>query len=237
MNQNNGIFSNLKNLWNKTQPSEKIFGTILFLNALVFLAWQIPRWQGTMIKYFTTDALAKRIPVSSLLLSAFSHSSLVHLSFNMFALHSFCRGVIQWGDMAPEEFTAMYISSCVVSSLASIVFRRRIKSPGISLGASGAILSVVAYFSISHPKEHCSIIFLPTLQFEAIYALYGIVSLDTLGLILRWKVLDHAAHLGGTIFGLIWYKYISMYVWGNRKYIVNNWIMLKQMFQTKSRRW
>lgn len=45
-------------------------------------------------------------------------------------------GVIQpWGEMGPEEFTAMYISSCVVSSLASITFRRIIKSPGISLGA------------------------------------------------------------------------------------------------------
>lgn len=40
-----------------------------------------------------------------------------------------------WGEMGPEEFTAMYISSCVVSSLASIVFRRSMKSPGISLGA------------------------------------------------------------------------------------------------------
>lgn len=107
----------------------------------------------------------ERIPVSSLLLSAFSHSSIIHLSFNMFALHSFCRGkqkniiicilnsvfvdfkliffqylgVIQLGDMSPEEFSAMYISSCVVSSLASILFRRSIKSPGISLGAVSII--------------------------------------------------------------------------------------------------
>lgn len=45
-------------------------------------------------------------------------------------------GLIQpWGEMSPEEFTAMYISSCVVSSLASIVFRRTINSSGISLGA------------------------------------------------------------------------------------------------------
>lgn len=37
--------------------------------------------------------------------------------------------------MSPEEFMAMYISSCVVSSLVSIIFRRSMKSPGISLGA------------------------------------------------------------------------------------------------------
>lgn len=45
-------------------------------------------------------------------------------------------GVIQpWGEMSPEEFSAMYISSCVISSLASIVFRRSIGSQGVSLGA------------------------------------------------------------------------------------------------------
>jgi len=46
------------------------------------------------------------------------------------------QGVIQpWGEMGPEEFTAMYISGCVVSSLASIIFRRSFKFPGNSLGA------------------------------------------------------------------------------------------------------
>jgi len=45
-------------------------------------------------------------------------------------------GVIQpWGEMGPEEFSAMYISGCVVSSLASIMFRRSFKFQGHSLGA------------------------------------------------------------------------------------------------------
>lgn len=33
------------------------------------------------------------IPMSSLLLSAFSHSSPTHLGFNMYALYTFCRGM------------------------------------------------------------------------------------------------------------------------------------------------
>lgn len=48
-----------------------------------------------------------------------------------------------WGEMGPEEFTAMYISSCVVSSLASIVFRKSMKSPGISLGAVSINLMLI----------------------------------------------------------------------------------------------
>lgn len=55
-----GIVSELKTRWNNLEPSEKIFGTILILNSLVFLAWQVPRWQHVMVKYFTTDALASK---------------------------------------------------------------------------------------------------------------------------------------------------------------------------------
>lgn len=52
-------------------------------------------------------------------------------------------GVIEpWGEMSPEEFTALYISSCVMSSLASVVFRRSIKSSGISLGAVSTTVNV-----------------------------------------------------------------------------------------------
>jgi len=236
--QNDGIVSKLKSHWDKFKPSEKIFGTILLLNGFVFLAWQVPRWQHIMIKYFTTNALSKKIPVSSLLLGAFSHSSPIHLAFNMYALHTFCRGVIQpWGEMSPEEFTAMYISSCVVSSLASILFRRAFRSPGVSLGASGAILSVVGYFALSHPHEKLGVIFLPMIQFDAIYALYGIISLDLMGLLFKWQTFDHAAHLGGTLFGMFWYKCVSTYVWDNRRYIVKNWIALKKIVQNQSRKW
>ncbi|XP_022176354.1 presenilins-associated rhomboid-like protein, mitochondrial [Myzus persicae] len=234
--KNENFISKLKNNFNKLQPSEKVFGTILLLNAIVFLAWQVPQWQHIMIKYFMTDALARKIPVSSLLLSAFSHSSPVHFCFNMYALHTFCRGVIQpWGEMGPEEFTAMYISGCVVSSLASIIFRRSFKFPGNSLGASGAILSVVGYFSLSNPDQKLGIIFLPNIQFDAIHALFGIISLDIMGLLLKWQMFDHAAHLGGTLFGMFWYKYMSTYVWNNRKYIVGNWIKLKQIVRGRDK--
>ncbi|KAL5240085.1 hypothetical protein ACI65C_007495 [Semiaphis heraclei] len=202
--KNEDLISKLKNNFNKLQPSEKVFGAILLLNAVVFLAWQVPQWQHIMIKYFMTDALARKIPVSSLLLCAFSHSSPVHFCFNMYALHTFCRGVIQpWGEMGPEEFTAMYLSGCVVSSLASIIFRRSLKFPGKSLGASGAILSVVGYFSLSNPDQKLGIIFLPTIQFDAIDALFGIISLDIAGLLFKWQMFDHAAHLGGTLFGIM----------------------------------
>ncbi|XP_050537694.1 presenilins-associated rhomboid-like protein, mitochondrial isoform X2 [Daktulosphaira vitifoliae] len=225
---NQNIFSQIKKLWYDLPASRKVFAVIVSINALVFFAWKIPRYESVMIKYFMTDALAKKIPVSSLLLSAFSHSSPLHLLFNMVALNSFCAGVIHpWGSMSPEEFSAMYLSACVVSSLTSILFRRSFGLVGNSLGASGAILTVVSYFAVTHPNEQLSIIFLPGIHFDAIVGLGGLMCLDTMGLILRWQMFDHAAHLGGAAYGIFWHNYISKYVWGNRKYIVGKWIIAK----------
>ncbi|XP_060880755.1 presenilin-associated rhomboid-like protein, mitochondrial [Metopolophium dirhodum] len=214
--KNENLISKLKNNFNKLEPSDIVIGTILLLNALVFLAWQVPKWKHIMFKYFTIDVFARKIPVSSLLLSAFSHKSPLHFCFNMITLYAFCRGVIQpWGEMGPEEFTAMYISGCVVSSLVSFIFGRSFKHYGNGLGASGAILSVVGYFSVSNPDEKLVIIFLPNIQFNAIRALFGIISLDIMGLFTKYHKLGHAAHLGGTLFGMFWY--MSKYVWGNQR--------------------
>lgn len=32
--------------------------------------------------------------------------------------------------------------------------------------------------------------------------LKGLMALDTIGILLRWKIFDHAAHLGGALFGM-----------------------------------
>ncbi|XP_050419614.1 presenilins-associated rhomboid-like protein, mitochondrial isoform X1 [Adelges cooleyi] len=223
-------WTGLNRLWDDLKVSEKLFAAILSLNVLVFLAWQIPSYHPILYKYFTTNALARKIPVSSLLLSAFSHESPVHLFFNMVALHSFCCGVIQpWGSMSPEEFTAMYLGSCVVSSLTSIIYRRSFGLVGHSLGASGAILSVVAYFAVTHPYQKLSIIFIPGIEFDAIKGLGGLMTLDSLGLIFKWQTFDHAAHLGGAMFGILWHKWVSKNIWENKKYIVKKWIQLKMI--------
>lgn len=44
--------------------------------------------------------------------------------------------------------------------------------------------------------------FLPMFKFAAEDALIGIMLFDILGLALGWKMFDHAAHLGGALFGM-----------------------------------
>lgn len=52
------------------------------------------------------------------------------------------------------------------------------------------------------PDARLSIIFMPFIQFSAQHAVYGLIAFDLLGLIFRFRMFDHAAHLGGTLFGV-----------------------------------
>jgi rhomboid-like protein len=52
------------------------------------------------------------------------------------------------------------------------------------------------------PDARLAVIFLPFIQFSAEQAVYGLIAFDLLGLIFRFRMFDHAAHLGGTMFGV-----------------------------------
>merc|ERR1719347_586805 len=112
------------------------------------------------MKWFLGNPAAKATCLP-LLLSAFSHYSLLHLGCNMMVLHSFMpTGVALLGK---EQFLAVYLNAGVISSFASMVYKVGMRSTSSSLGASGAICTVLAVFSVFFPdaKLRLSILFLP----------------------------------------------------------------------------
>jgi rhomboid-like protein len=128
----------------------------------------------------------------------------MHIGFNMFALHSF--GVSLCYEMGPTDFLTMYLSSSVFASLCSRLWRVARRDFRPSLGASGALMSMIAYTAMSRPDAQVGIIFLPG-SFPISYGLYGLVTFDLVCLLLRKSFLDHAGHLGGVAFGLLFWKY------------------------------
>jgi rhomboid-like protein len=52
------------------------------------------------------------------------------------------------------------------------------------------------------PDIQLGIIFLPGVQFSADTALKCILAVDIAGIIAGWQFMDHAAHLGGCVFGI-----------------------------------
>ncbi|CAH2099986.1 unnamed protein product [Euphydryas editha] len=203
----------IKTWWSSLKESEKVFYPILAANVLVFGAWRVRALQPYMIKYFCSNpsGRAKCLPM---ILSTFSHYSTLHLAANMYVLYSFMPAAVT--SLGKEQFVAMYLSAGVVSSFASFLYKVLLNQPGLSLGASGAIMSVLSYVCMQYPETKLSIIFLPMYTFAAGAAIKVIMSIDLAGVILGWKFFDHAAHLGGALFGMAWCFWGNSHIWGNR---------------------
>ncbi|CAH0722517.1 unnamed protein product, partial [Brenthis ino] len=203
----------IRKWWNSLRESEKVFYPILAANVLVFGAWRVRPLQPFMVKYFCSNpsGVAKCLPM---VLSTFSHYSTFHLAANMYVLYSFMPAAVT--SLGKEQFVAMYLSGGVISSFASFLYKVMLNQPGLSLGASGAIMSVLSYVCIQFPDTRLSIIFLPMYAFAASTAIKVIMSMDVAGVVLGWKFFDHAAHLGGALFGIAWCHWGNFHVWGNR---------------------
>lgn len=82
---------------------------------------------------------------------------MLHLGANMMTFYSFAPRLVEGRSSAAAprlsagEFFALWTASGVLSSLASSAFYARIGSFTPSLGASGSLFAVLAYFCLSHP--------------------------------------------------------------------------------------
>lgn len=206
--------------WRKLHEGEKIFVPICFLNVIVFLAWRVPALQKTMVRYFCANP-ASKASCWSMILSTFSHYSIFHLAANMYVLHSF--SAIAVSSLGREQFLALYLSSGVISSFASHLYKAVFNAPGLSLGASGAIMGVLGFVCTQYPDIKLSIIFLPMITFTAGMAIKGIMALDLTGCCLGWRYFDHAAHLGGALFGIFWQVWGNANIWKKREPLLTLW--------------
>ncbi|KAG5679673.1 hypothetical protein PVAND_009227 [Polypedilum vanderplanki] len=215
----------INKLWNQLSSGEKIWAPILVLNVIVFGLWRIPSLQPIMLKHFASNPAHHGLSLySSMVLSTFSHYSLFHLFANMYVLRSFSGAVNSLGF---EQFVALYLSAGVFSSFTSYAFKAVTKMPGFSLGASGAIMAVLAYVCAQYPDTKLQIMFIPGWQFSAGSAIQCLICFDVAGLIFRWRLFDHAAHLGGAAFGLFWSFYGRDHIWPQREKLIGVWHQIR----------
>eukprot|EP00455_Lapot_gusevi_P026704 TRINITY_DN2816_c0_g1_i5.p1 TRINITY_DN2816_c0_g1~~TRINITY_DN2816_c0_g1_i5.p1 ORF type:complete len:179 (-),score=24.81 TRINITY_DN2816_c0_g1_i5:31-567(-) len=143
--------------------------------------------------------------VHTMITSMFSHSSLWHLGFNMLTLYSLGSYFANFATTGREHFWAIYLTGGLTSSLMSVLYQRSTGLIAPSLGASGAVYAVLAALATLAPDMKVRLMF--AIELEIGTALQGLVGLDILGLILRWRRFDHAAHLGGALAGYLYAKY------------------------------
>ncbi|XP_027136141.1 presenilins-associated rhomboid-like protein, mitochondrial isoform X2 [Larimichthys crocea] len=206
--------------WHSLSEGQRTVTGIIAANVVVFCCWRVPPLQRSMIRYFTANPASKTL-CSPMLLSTFSHFSFFHLAANMYVLWSFSSSAVSM--LGREQFMAVYLSAGVISTFVSYVCKTATGRLGPSLGASGAIMTVLAAVCTKMPEAKLAIIFLPMFTFTAGNALKAIVAMDTAGLVLGWKFFDHAAHLGGALFGIWYILFGHELIWKNREPFVKLW--------------
>ncbi|XP_076000732.1 presenilin-associated rhomboid-like protein A, mitochondrial [Genypterus blacodes] len=206
--------------WSNLTEGQKIVTGIIAINAVVLCCWRMPFMQRRMIQYFTSSP-ASKTRCLPMVLSSFSHYSIIHMVANMYVLWTFSSGMVSL--LGKEQFLAVYLSAGVISTMVSYTCKAATGRIYPSLGASGAVIAVLAAVCSKVPEAKLGIILLPMFTFTAGNALKALVAIDAVGLTLGWRLFDHAAHLGGALFGVWYLAYGHRLIWNKRQPLVKLW--------------
>ena len=186
--------------YNNYRPSQKIPAIVLnliIINAIVFVA------QLVFDSSFGLTNILALYPYNSglfkpyqLVTHMFAHGGFMHILFNMYALWIF-GSVLErmWG---PKKFLIFYLVCGLAAGLTQMFFVTN--APAI--GASGAIMGLLAAFAYTFPNTEFFIIPFP-FPIKAKYMAAIFAAFDIFGGFAGTDNVAHFAHLGGLVMGLI----------------------------------
>jgi membrane associated rhomboid family serine protease len=215
-----------------------VIKTLLIINVGMYVLQQIipgfTNWGA--LHYWSSDSFRPHQLVTMMFLH--DPSSFGHILFNMFGLYIF--GSILENFWGSKRFINFYMVCGIAASiitLLSVPFtaEQYAKAAGImadpetgqslvdiykqaytALGASGAIMGVMAAFAYLFPNTELFLMFIPV-PIKAKYLIPGFILIDLfsgLGIGVKGDNVAHFAHLGGALVG-----FIIVYYWNktNRK--------------------
>ncbi|KAJ7281559.1 hypothetical protein C8J57DRAFT_1298020, partial [Mycena rebaudengoi] len=225
------------NGWINASPAQRLCWGMVTFNGAVFIGWKIHRLTPFMMNNFlhyplsgkTRTLLTSVFSHSEFFHFAFNNMALAS-GFGVLAA-AYLSNQQAKGSSGRLESTnayhlfALYISAGLFSSLVAHAYRIRIYKaltatmvkagqasaiPAVtimpSLGASGALYSLITVCALSSPDVSVNAMLIP-INIPIQYAVCGLVTLDMIGLARKWRRFDHAAHLGGALFGVLYYMY------------------------------
>ena len=157
-----------------------------------------------------TEKVIKKGQLWRLVTTAFCHDrfGIFHILFNMLFLYWF--GQFVEATYGSKEFLCFYLVAAVVASLAYIGLELATGDRHPAIGASGAVMGVVCVFAMWNPNHTIRLYFLFPITIKVLLLFYVIYDLHPVLLSLSGNVVNtgvaHAAHLGGLLFGFLYYK-------------------------------
>lgn len=135
----------------------------------------------------------------------FLHADWMHLIFNMFVLYNFGSStnqllVSQFGTIGNLYFILLYIGGGLFATLPAM-YKHGDNDLYHSLGASGAVFSVLFGYILMAPEQRMGFIFLPAMPGY----IFGpiLLAIEFFLNKRRGSNVAHDAHIGGAIFGIV----------------------------------
>lgn len=193
------------NSYRPSQSSTPVVFNLIIINAIVFIAQLVFDKSFGLTKYLVLYPLGSGLFSPYQLISCmFAHGGFLHILFNMYALWLFGAPLErQWGG---KKFLIFYFVCGIAAGLTELLF----VSNAPSLGASGAIMGLLAAFAMSFPNVEFYILPIP-FPIKAKYLALIYAAIDVFGQFSGFGGnIAHFAHLGGLAMGfilcLIWIK-------------------------------
>ena len=145
----------------------------------------------------------------------FIHADFFHLFFNMYVLYVFAPSVESYFNITSEigyiYFISLYILGILFSTIPSL-FKHYDNPNYFSLGASGAVSSIVFAYILIFPLRELGLILLPGIWLPGF--IFGSLYLIAEHYLSKkqYSNIAHDAHLSGSIFGII---FIILYDFNN----------------------
>ena len=187
--------------YNNYRPSQRTTPVVLnliIINAIVFVAQMVfdSTWNLTnrLALYSYNSGLFEPY---QLVTHMFAHGGFFHILFNMYALWMF-GSVLErvWG---PKKFLIFYLVCGLAAGLTQMFF----VSGGAAIGASGAIMGLLAAFAYTFPNTQFYILPIPfPIKAKYMAAIYAAIDLFG-GFSGSTDNVAHFAHLGGLAMGFI----------------------------------
>lgn len=135
-----------------------------------------------------------------LLTAGFLHANIGHLFVNMFTLYFF--GPVMERILGSKYFLGLYLTGLIVSGIPSVIKFKDDPSYA-TLGASGAVGSILFAFIFLFPLEPLMILFIPipipAFVFAILYLIYSMYASKQE----RGRI-NHEAHVAGAIWGIVY---------------------------------
>ncbi|MGO9446681.1 MAG: rhomboid family intramembrane serine protease [Thiobacillaceae bacterium] len=157
-----------------------------------------------------------------LLTYGFLHGSILHLTFNMFAIWMFGSALERkWGDL---RYLLTYLLSVVTAAITHVVITGYLmRYTGPVIGASGGAFGLMLAYALYFPN-HRIVLVIPAFSVRARLFVLGYATIELLlGILNSAEGVAHFAHLGGLYGGWLGVQYFrGRGLFGVRKRVRQN---------------